>query len=267
MTSKKLEQESRNLGINELYFLFSSYNNYEAEHFRIELIRIIKKILSRLFQIEPNYTFEELRQKIENFDKESSRMVKKLELLNNEKETFFKSSRGKKKDNAFFSHLKELDKKILQEEEKYGSCQHISKVLKNSEIRLKLVFFLNELSNIQFSRNPVNKQKLMKIVFDFLLIVNNFSHKLPYKISMIERIAHKFSKEHRGNASASIDDFSTMIIEAEKAIKEGNDGIAIEMYKKLHNLYADAATDTKVLIYKDLFNLWFRINFNEAPIQ
>lgn len=262
-----IEDCNRPVIFDELHSLLSDCKDSQTRSAIPELTSIIKKTFGSIFFIEYNYTFEELIFKIKRFDKECENIFKKIDNLNEQKEDFILKSKKNKKDKDFLSKFENLNKKIESENNTYNSCRLISKTLEGGELKNKIVSFCDRLSVLKFSSQEVSKKEFTKIVFDFLWIVNQLHH--PYAsekgAGLLEKIEHKIDKVFRlsdkQKDSVQISELPELIIKAETALEEDDLLTAKEAYEKILTAYKQAPSDLRELIYKQLFEIWFRLHF------
>ncbi|HLG24848.1 MAG TPA: hypothetical protein VI564_08010 [Candidatus Nanoarchaeia archaeon] len=258
------------ISMEELRLFLITYNDLQAENIKTGLIGIIKKDFSTIFQIEPNYTFEELKNRVLEYSNECKKIFNEIERLHKTKEELLLRYKNSKRDRDFYLKLAEQSDKIENENKRYNKCMGLLNVLENQEIRNELINYLDELTTIQFSKKKPTKHELTKLVFEFLWIANQITH--HYNKNAESGIFNKIKRQLTNLISVSGKSDETqkhfpqeklqhIISEAEKSIA-GNDFERSKMiYKKILHVYPQIPHDLRKLIYKPMFNLWFSIYF------
>ena len=256
------------LGIEELRLLLSTYNDFEAEHVKVELIHIIKKIFSEIFLMEPNYTFEEFSERIINIAVEQKKISKKVEDLEAQRQELMDLGR-KTRDRSLIPKLEDVNHQIEAESKKHALIGNVSKVIDNPKIRDRIIDFCSYLNRLQFAQKHIPKRELLKIVFEFLWIFNQ----MPYqyepsknnKPKFFEMFVKKFTSI-RQSADVSHKQLPGLIGEAQSLIKNGSFNKANDVYHLVLKLYIQAPQNIRNLYYKHLFSLWFKLYFSEHKV-
>ena len=162
---------------NELQSLLSTQNP-QSEKEILKSFSFMKQTLGEVFYIDYSYTFEELINKIENFNKECEKFYDRVEELNKKKNEFIIKSKNNKKDKNFFKKMKEFNNDIELINKKYSSHKIISTILKDENVKNKIADFCNNISTIRFSEQKISKNDIKKFDFDFLCIINRM-HQSP----------------------------------------------------------------------------------------
>lgn len=259
----------------ELHSLLSNCEDAQAKETILKIMPVIKRKFASIFSIDSNFTFEELIFKIKNFDKGCNTIFKRIENLDKKKEDFILKNAKDKKNKNFFSQLKNISKETELENERYNSCRELAKILEDTKIQDKTINFCSYLSKLMFSEQKLSRDKLKKIIFDFLWIINQMncpnpnekeikpflgSLKKPFK-KIKGKLIELLGLSEETNNELQTDNLPELITEVETAIKDNDFFTADHTYRKILNSYKQSPISLRKSTYGRLFDIWFRLYF------
>ncbi len=243
--------------ISDLDVLLSDYNSMTKEQFTGKVIPLLKKVLGTIFFMDDSYTFEELVETIGHFRNSCARIETDIVSLQQEQASLLDKKNKTKHDQNFLSRVKELRSKIETMNRQLGNCQRIAKVLQTPRVEENLIRFCRQLSHLQFSPMPLDKQAYTALFFNFLWLVNQFMfdfHEMPK-----QGLSH-FLRLKKNYDAYSIDQ---LIEHAQEALIDEDVSQATQAYNAILKQYGCLDKNQQARVYGDLFILWFELHFYE----
>lgn len=131
--------------------------DYAFEYF----FNTVKAAFAEIFDINFQFTFEELNYKLNNFDKSLQEINKRINSIKNKIKEKQKQSKKAKKDlKTAKKIIQNLNSELNREIEKEKEYIRLNTILLNNNLKETIFSFSQRLSEVKYSQIPISKEEL-----------------------------------------------------------------------------------------------------------
>lgn len=240
--------------IDETEDLLENMTDYTFEYF----FNTVRATFAEIFDIDFQFTFEELIYKLNNIDKSLHEINKRIDEIKKKiKEANHKKPKRSSKKTE--ETIKKLDIMLNQEMDREKKYIHLNSVLLDSNFKTTVFLFSQRFSNMRYSNTPASKEELSALIGAFKQIVYYVivpgAEEIKKNTFFMRSIFGKLSVFFKRDKVSKI---LKLLERGKKQIDKNNINAAKNCYLKIINIYHDMSLEEVEQVYPEIagfFNL------------